>query len=268
MPAIGFAPVERPLSMIDIVVCALLDGELKVLLLPRQRLRLGEPHPNRWALPGGCVDIRHDESFEASAGRRLAELTGLCDEALEQVGTWGGPRRDPRGWSVTTVYLALVPADRAEAVSARCAGPLGSGAQWHPVDPCRRPAPLAFDHDQLLEAALTHLRARAEHSALPAALLSPTFTLPEMQRGFEAVLGRGLDKSAFRERMLSAGVVCETGELSSDTRRPAMRYRMAVPAGTGLPGRLRRGGDAPVPAAARGGAGAARAATFRPGAPG
>ena len=243
MPAIGIAPVDRPLSMVDVVAVALLDGDLKVLLVPRQRLRLGEPHPNRWSLPGGGVDIRHDESFDASAARRLAEQTGLSGDVLEQVGTWGGPRRDPRGWSVTTVYLALVPTEQARAVAARCAGPLGSGAQWHPTDRARRPGPLAFDHDQLLEAALGHLLERAEHSVLPAALLPATFTLPEMQRCFEAVLGRGLEKSAFRARMLSAGAVCGTGEYDTDSRRPAMRYRMAVPAGTRLPGSLRRGAD-------------------------
>ncbi len=252
MPAIGIAPVDRPLSMVDVVAVALLDGELKVLLLPRQRLRLGEPHPNRWSLPGGGIDIRHDESFDASAARRLAEQTGLSSEVLEQVGTWGGPRRDPRGWSVTTVYLALVPSERARAAAARCAGPLGSGAQWHPIDRARRPGPLAFDHDHLLDAALGHLLERAEHSVLPAALLPPTFTLPEMQRCFEAVLGRGLEKSAFRARMLSAGAVCDTGEHDTESRRPAVRYRMAVPAGTRLPGSLRRGADAATMHAARG----------------
>lgn len=136
------------------------------------------------------------------------------------------------------MYFALIPRDRA-----LVAGGNAADAAWFPVERDARPRPLAFDHDLLLDAALERLRAKVEYTVLPASLLPATFTLPELQRTFETVLGRELDTSAFRTRMLSAGVIEETGETRADSRRPAMRYRLASEPDTTMPGTFRRRED-------------------------
>lgn len=227
-------PVDRPFVTVDVAIFAIVEGRLQVLLVKRARGER-EPYPGRWALPGGFVDVEHDADLDACARRKLREKTGVEEEHLEQLRTVGGPRRDPRGWSVTTVYFALIPSDRA-----LVAGGNASDAAWHPVEPEARPHPLAFDHDHLLDAALERLRAKVEYTVLPAALLPKAFTLPELQRTFETVLGRELDKSAFRTRMLSAGVIEETGETRADSRRPAMLYRLVAKSDRTMPGTFRR----------------------------
>ncbi len=232
-PAPG-TPADRPFVTVDVAIFAIVDARLQVLLVERDRAD-GEPYPSRWALPGGFVDVARDASLEACARRKLREKTGVHEDYLEQLGTWGGPRRDPRGWSVTTVYFALIARDRA-----LVAGGNAADAAWHPVERDARPGPLAFDHDRLLDAALERLRAKVEYTVLPASLLPATFTLPELQRTFEIVLGRELDKSAFRTRMLSAGVIEETGEMRAETRRPAVVYRLVGEAGRTMPGVFRR----------------------------
>ncbi len=85
---------------------------------------------------------------------------------------------------------------------------------------------LAFDHHQLLDAAIARLRGKAEYTSLPAFLLSPGFTLPELQQAYETVLGRPLDRSAFRKRMLDGGFLLESGPASGSPGRPAMTYRL------------------------------------------
>ncbi|MEI7445367.1 MAG: NUDIX domain-containing protein [Burkholderiales bacterium] len=227
-------PVDRPFVTVDVAIFAIVDGRLQVLLVKRARGE-HEPHPGRWALPGGFVDVERDASLDACARRKLREKTGVHEEHLEQLKTVGGPRRDPRGWSVTTVYFALIPRDRAVV-----AGGNASDAAWFPVEDEARPRPLAFDHDALLQAALERLRAKVEYTVLPAALLPESFTLPELQRTFETVLGRELDKSAFRTRMLSAGVIEETGEMRADTRRPAVLYRLSATPAQAMPGTFRK----------------------------
>lgn len=227
-------PVDRPFVTVDVAIFAIVDERLQVLLVKRAR-GTDEPYPGRWALPGGFVDVTRDESLLDCAQRKLHEKTGVHEKHIEQLATWGGPDRDPRGWSVTTVYFALIPRDRALK-----AGGNADDVAWHPVEREARPHPLAFDHDVLLQAALDRLRAKVEYTVLPAALLPKTFTLPELQRTFEIVLGRELDKSAFRTRMQSAGVIEETGETRADSRRPAMLYTLAARSDTPMPGTFRR----------------------------
>lgn len=208
---------ERPLVTVDVVIFTVVDEQLCVLLVRRPEGE-GEPFPGRWALPGGFVNVHQDASLQACAERKLREKTGVVAPYLEQLGSWGDARRDPRGWSATHAYFALI---------AQPAISTGSGAvtEWVACDQALRRR-LAFDHHSLLDAAVERLRGKVEYTSLPAFLLPEPFTLPQLQRIYEVVLGRPLDKSAFRKRMLDADFLVETGTLPREHGRPAAGYRL------------------------------------------
>jgi 8-oxo-dGTP diphosphatase len=207
----------RPLASVDLVIFTVADATLKVLLV-RRPADLAEPFPGRWALPGGFVDVARDTSLRDCAARKLREKTGVQAPYLEQLGSWGDATRDPRGWSATHAYFALVPMTPPVAETA--------AAEWVAADDALRKR-LAFDHGAILEAGLARLRAKVEYTSLPAFLLTEPFTLPALQQVYETVLGRSLDKSAFRKRMLDAGFLLEAGMTPGSLGRPAMGYRIA-----------------------------------------
>jgi 8-oxo-dGTP diphosphatase len=208
---------ERPLVTVDVVIFTVVDEQLRVLLVRRPEGK-DEPFPGRWALPGGFVDVHRDASLLACAERKLREKTGVVAPYLEQLGSWGDAKRDPRGWSATHVHFALI------AQPAIAAGG-GSAAEWVACEQAMRRR-LAFDHHTLLGAAIDRLRGKVEYTSLPAFLLPEPFTLPQLQRIYEVVLGRPLDKSAFRKRMLDADFLVEAGTLAREQGRPAVGYRL------------------------------------------
>jgi ADP-ribose pyrophosphatase YjhB (NUDIX family) len=208
----------RPLTTVDDVIFALRDDALRVLLVQRAAGE-GEPFPHSWALPGGFVDIARDGSLEACAQRKLKEKTGVVSPYLEQLGSWGSASRDPRGWSATHAYFALMPALGADPA-------LASDAQWFALAGGKVKPKLAFDHGEILEAATQRLRNKVEYTSLPAYLMPQEFTLPELQRAYEIVLDRPLEKSAFRTRMLSADLIEPVAKMRKGPNRPAQLYRL------------------------------------------
>lgn len=207
---------KRPLATVDVAIFAVREGALQVLLVRRPEGG-EEPFPGRWALPGGFVDVDRDADLEACAVRKLGEKTGLPAPYLEQVGTWGSARRDPRGWSTTHVYFALVAPDELPQQ--------GAHAQWHDAATALK-LPLAFDHSSLLAAALERLRNKVEYTSLPAFLLPREFTLSELQHVYQAILGRELEKSAFRTRILATDLVVAVPRRREGPNRPAQLYRL------------------------------------------
>lgn len=204
----------RPLVTVDVAIFSVLQDALQVLLVRRPDTP-EEPFAGRWALPGGFVDVARDASLLDCALRKLQDKTGVAAPYLEQLGSWGDAQRDPRGWCATHAYFALLPVT----------GPAAAQDGWWAVeDACRQP--LAFDHATILAAALERLRSKVEYTSLPAFLLGETFTLPALQRVYELVLGRPLDKSAFRRRMLDAGYLDEAGRAGGIAGRAAMHYRL------------------------------------------
>jgi len=208
----------RPLTTVDIVIFAIRDETLHVLLVQRPAGD-GEPFPNFWALPGGFVDISRDEDLESCAVRKLKEKTGMVSLYLEQLGSWGSASRDPRGWSATHAYFALMPAVPATTV-------LAADAQWFPIQSGKLKPKLAFDHGDILEAAIQRLRNKVEYTSLPAYLMPQEFTLPDLQRVYEVVLDRPLEKSAFRTRMLAADLIEPVARMRRGPNRPAQLYRL------------------------------------------
>src|SRR3990167_1032893 len=208
---------ERPLVTVDVVIFTVMADQLYALLVRRPESD-GEPYPARWALPGGFVDVERDASLLACAERKLRGHTGLVAPYLEQLGSWGDAKRDPRGWSSTHAYFALIPKPEAADGSA-------TTTEWVPCDQAARRR-LAFDHNTILSTAIERLRSKVEYTSLPAFLLPEPFTLPQLQRVYEVVLGRPLDKSAFRKRMLDANYLEEAGMVTGDHGRAAMGYRL------------------------------------------
>ncbi len=215
-------PTQRPFVTVDVAIFGVLQDELQVLLVQRPSLAT-EPYPGLWALPGGFIDVSADDSLEACARRKLAVKTGAVAPYLEQVGSWGSKARDPRGWSTTHLYFALLPADSIQLVP----GANAADVRWWPVAGAGVRGRLAFDHAKLLAAAVERLRAKVEYTSLPAFLLPREFTLPDLQRAYEIVLGRPVEKSAFRTRVLAAGVVEPIDRQRQTGKRPAQLYRLA-----------------------------------------
>jgi 8-oxo-dGTP diphosphatase len=212
---------QRPLSSVDVVIFAIREDRLHVLLVQRAAGE-AEPFPRAWALPGGFVDIETDRTLLDCAVRKLREKTGVASPYLEQLGSWGGAARDPRGWSTTHAYFALISAT--PVVLER--GANAADARWFPIIAGGVEEKLAFDHDQILEAAIARLRGKVEYTSLPVYLMPPEFTLPELQRVYEVVLDRPLEKSAFRTRMLSADLVEPIAKTRKGPNRPAQLYRL------------------------------------------
>ena len=205
----------RPSVTVDCVVFGLdLEAEdLKVLLIQRKK----DPFAGLWAFPGGFVEEK--EMLEQSAKRELQEETGISRLYLEQLYTFGDPGRDPRGHTVTVAYYALVKlsdhapkaADDAKAVD------------WFPVS---KPPKLAFDHAKILKVALERLRAKVRYQPIGFELLPAKFTLSQLQRLYEIVLERPLDKRNFRKKILGMGLLIDLEETQKDVaHRAAQLYR-------------------------------------------
>ena len=220
-PAVPDFP--RPFTLVDVVIFTVRADCLHVLLVRRPQEK-SDPFPGRWALPGGFVDVARDADLLACARRKLLEKTAVVSPYLEQLGSWGSARRDPRGWSATHAYFALIAAPN-EAPSAT-GGNTAREAGWFAVDALPGPRALAFDHGEILRAAIERLRSKVEYTSLPAFLLPEPFTLPQLQKIYEIVLGRAVDKSGFRTRMLAMDFLDETGYQPGQARRPAMGYRL------------------------------------------
>ena len=180
----------RAALTVDCVVFGFDEGDLKLLLIQRDI----EPFEGRWALPGGFVRV--DESLEEAALRELQEETGVSEVYLEQLYTFGRPDRDPREHVVTVAYYALVKLSNHSVKAATDA----RNAAW--FDVCDLPR-LAFDHDDIIEVALQRLKAKVRYEPLGFELLPPKFTIPQLQKLYEAIFGTELDKRNFSRKMLS-----------------------------------------------------------------
>lgn len=218
----GLLDFPRPLTTVDVVILTVLDDQLQVLLVKRPDDPT-EPFPNAWALPGGFVDVQKDRTLESCARRKLLEKTGVKSPYLEQLGSWGDDKRDPRGWSATHAWFALIPSDT---IKLRQGGN-AQDVHWRPVELLLKTMNIAFDHRTILQSAIDRLRSKVEYTSLPAFMLPEPFTLPQLQHIYEVVLGRLLDKSGFRTRALAANFLVETGYMNVGAPRQAMGYRLS-----------------------------------------
>ena len=205
---------DVPLCTVDMTIFSLIDGEINVLLVYRDE----HPAKGQWALPGGFIDLKKDKSIQAAAHRKLKEKTGFSSAYLEQVETIGAPNRDPRGWSLTVLYFALVDSTKVKMTNAT------NESKWFPLASITKEK-LAFDHGLLIQKSFERLQAKAGYTALPIELMPKEFTLTELQTVFEMILERKLQPKAFRSRVMTAGMVEETGNSKISGKRPAKLYR-------------------------------------------
>ena len=215
MSAAAPGPAGAPASAavaVDVAVFTVRDGSLHVLLA---QARSG-PFAGWWALPGGRVG--EEESLDEAAARELPAPTAARDVYLEQLYTFGQPRRDPRGRVVSVAYVGLV-ADPERVGGA--APDKYAGVAWHPVS---RLPPLAYDHAAVVRLAVTRLRAKLQYTNLAYTLLPPSFTLGELQSLYEAILGRKLDRRNYRRRVLSLGLLRPLRRMRRGAHRPAALY--------------------------------------------
>jgi len=200
-----------PLVMTDCVIFALKLGELHLLVPKRDKA----PEEGRRALVGGQLHLDEEDSPEAAARRIARQKVGIDVRYMEQLYTFGGPYRD-EVWTVTIAYLALLGLDSV---------PDHLHPDLFPVD---RLPPLAFDHDRIAAMAIARLRDKATYSSLPAYLLPSEFTIDDLRRVYEQVLGTSLNKSVFREQIVRQGFIERTGEMTTGrSHRPAQLWRLS-----------------------------------------
>ena len=205
--------MTKLLVTVDIVLFTIRDRQLHLLLIRR----LARPYENRYALPGGFV--REEESLDAAATRELRVETGVEKVYLEQLYTFGEPKRDPRGRVITVAYYALAPDTQVLR-----AGTDASDAAWFPI--ADLPA-LAFDHRKIVEYAHQRIRNKLDYTNVGFELLPDKFTLTELQLVHEAILGENLDKRNFRRKIIQKGIVKPTKEWQRTGRKPAQFYRFS-----------------------------------------
>jgi len=203
----------RPALTVDCVVFGMDEEDLKVLLIKRGL----EPFVGKWALPGGFV--RMEEALDAAARRELEEEAGIRPSHLEQLFTFGEPGRDPRGRVVTVAYFALVKLTDHRVQASTDA----REAAWFSVWDTPK---LAFDHAEILGTALQRLKGKLRYQPIGFELLPPKFTLTQLQRLYEIILERQLDKRNFRKKILSMDLLEELDEVEQDvSHRAARLYR-------------------------------------------
>jgi 8-oxo-dGTP diphosphatase len=204
----------RPALAVDCVVFGLDETDLKVLLIQRRL----QPFQHAWALPGGFV--RMDETLDEAARRELSEEAGVTDVYLEQLYTFGAPLdRDPRERVVTVAYYALAKLSDHRIRAATDA----MGVGWFALDDLPK---LAFDHDDIVTSAHERLRGKVRYAPVGFELLPPRFSLTQLQRLYEIILGKDLDKRNFRKKILSMDLLVETDEVEQGVRHRAARlYR-------------------------------------------
>jgi ADP-ribose pyrophosphatase YjhB (NUDIX family) len=213
--------IETPLLTVDSVLFTYHDKSLKILLVRRS----SEPEEGKWGLPGGIVDIDIDADIEATALRKLVEKTSVEPPYLDQLETIGDRNRDPRGWSVTVCYTALI-------AHQSCAQHVNtvSDVRWVELEAAQK-MKLAFDHRRIIAIARERQRQRALYSISSGYALAEEFTLAELQHLHELLIGKPIQKRSFRRRIEQADLLIDTGEKRQEGGRPAALYRMKPESG-------------------------------------
>jgi 8-oxo-dGTP diphosphatase len=200
----------KPALTVDCVVFGLDDDQdLKIMLIQRDI----PPFQGEWALPGGFIHL--DESLEEAALRELREETGIEKVFLEQLYTFGEVNRDPRDRVITVAYYALINLSEQKIKATTDA----REAAWFPV---AHPPKLAFDHDKILSVALARLQGKIRYQPIGFELLPKKFTLSQLQKLYETILGEPLDKRNFRSKILKMNLL-----IALDERQTGVSHRAA-----------------------------------------
>ncbi len=184
----------RPSVTTDCVIFGFDGIDLNILLIERGI----EPFKGQWALPGGFVKM--NETTEECARRELEEETGVKDLFMEQLYTFSDVNRDPRGRVITVSYYALIRSTDFKVIG----GDDASAARWFPI---KQVPTLAFDHDMILRIAHDRLKSKIRYQPVGFELLEEVFTIPQMQRLYEAILGIKLDRRNFNRKIMNLDIL-------------------------------------------------------------
>lgn len=197
---------------VDCIIFGFSGGELSLLLLKRNF----EPARGEWSLMGGFV--QENESVDDAAKRVLAELTGLDEVYMEQVGAFGNVHRDPGGRVVSIAYYALVNINEYDRELVR-----QHNAFWININEL---PPLIFDHSEMVEKARALMQQKASTKPIGFNLLPSLFTLSQLQSLYEAIYGEPLDKRNFRKRVAEMNYIEKTDKIDkTGSKRGAALYQ-------------------------------------------
>ena len=198
---------------VDCVIFGYYNDEVRILLIERG----AEPYINTWALPGDLVGV--EEDLNRSAYRILTHLTGLVDIFMEQFQAFGAVDRHPAGRVTTVGYYSLVKSENYQPVASSWA----KKSQWFSISDLPE---LAFDHREIVDAAIENLRRRVRTEAIGFELLPDKFTLKELQSLYETLLGYTFDKPNFRKKILNMELLVPLNEVQSNvSHRPAKLFK-------------------------------------------
>lgn len=197
---------------IDCIIFGFNEGELHLLLLKRNF----EPAMGNWSLMGGFV--QEHESVDDAAKRVLAELTGLDDVYMEQVGSFGAIDRDPGERVISVAYYALVNINEYDRDLVQ-----QHNAFWVNINEL---PPLIFDHPAMVEKARTLMQQKASTEPIGFNLLPRLFTLSQLQSLYEAIYGESIDKRNFRKRIAEMDYIEKTDKIDkTGSKRGAALYQ-------------------------------------------
>ena len=195
----------------DVVIFTVQNGELKVLLIAMNK----DPFKGSWAIPGGLV--KPDESVDDAAKRHLLNKAGLKDVYLEQLYTFGAVDRDPYGRVVSVSYFALIPSAGLEVKTSN----EYKGIDWFNVKDLPK---LAYDHKEIMHFAVQRLQNKLNYTNIIFSLLAKEFTLGELQKYYEIILDRKIDKRNFRKKILALKILKKHAKKKKGAYRPAVLY--------------------------------------------
>ena len=207
---------KNPLFTVDSVLFTVINDSLKVLMVKRAN----DPFLGRWGLPGGFVDVDIDDSTDMTALRKLKEKTSVAPQYLEQLQTFSGINRDPRGFSVTLVYFALI---AEQDVSSHI--DTVEDAQWIDIREIEDLA-VAFDHKQIIEHAKERLQQKALYSMVPVYCLPEYFTVGQLKSVIETIIGKAIQRKSLIRRIEAAGMFEMLDEKVKSGGRLAQLYKV------------------------------------------
>lgn len=200
---IHYTHPNRILIALDCIIFGFDGEELKLLLIKRNF----DPERGKWSLMGGFLNEQED--LEAAAQRILYDLTGLTNNYLEQLQTFGAVKRDPVERTISVVYYALVNSQQQDINAIKA-----HNAYW--INLSEKPD-LIFDHNAMVEQALRQLRYKAALHAIGFELMPEKFTIPQLQKVYEAIYNTQLDRRNFSRKIMSTELLIDTGEKDTNS---------------------------------------------------
>lgn len=208
--------IYGPAVAVDTVLFTVDKNKLRALLIKIK----GGSYDSKWSLPGGLVQL--NETLDGAAKRILFQKTNIGDIHLEQLYSFGDLKRDVRGRVVSVAYFALVNNPNVYKLKTT---PYYSEIAWWQI---KKLPKMAFDHQKIIDFAVNRLRGKIEYTNIVYSLLPKEFTLADLQKTYEIILGRKVDKRNFRKRIISLGLVKKTGKIKKgEAHRPAKLYRFS-----------------------------------------